>query len=213
MRLITANWDTIKDAATALYNWVRDKLQALADFVSGLVGGIADSARRIGDAIKGPINTVIHAWNGLEFTVPEVNIGPVHFGGQTIGTPNISTLEHGGYVSRTGLAIVHAGEQFSGVGRSFGATTVNINVTSTGLGADAPAIQRAVVARCAATTHVTGRSISLLERCASAYVDARHGMAERYGGRRELAGMGRLRAPMATCRHRRGRQLPYGYAP
>jgi hypothetical protein len=42
------------------------------------------------------------------------------------------------------MAVVHEGEQFSGVGRRFG-TNVTINVNTTGLGADSPDIQRAVM--------------------------------------------------------------------
>ena len=47
---------------------------------------------------------------------------------------------------RTGMALVHEGETFSGVGRSLGATVVNVNVTHTGLGADSPRLQRDIVA-------------------------------------------------------------------
>lgn len=143
--LITKNWDTIKDAATALYDWVRGKFQALADFIAGLVSGIASTARGIADAVKGPINAVLKAWNALEFKVPEVDVGPIHFGGQTLGLPNIPLLASGGLVTRTGIALVHRGEAFSGVGaRGWGSTNVTVNVTTTGLGADAPQIQRAV---------------------------------------------------------------------
>jgi hypothetical protein len=143
--LIVRNWDTIKNAATALYNWVRDKLQAIADFFSGIARTIGGYASDIANAIKGPINAVLRAWNGLEFKVPEIKVGPVTFGGQTIGFPNIPLLAQGGSVLRTGLAIVHRGETFSGVGGSLGSTTIYVNVTTTGLGADAPEIQRSVV--------------------------------------------------------------------
>lgn len=143
-RLVIQNFDTIRDGITGVYNWFRDKFQAIADFFSGLVGGIADTARDIADAIKGPLNVVIRAWNALQFTVPKVEVGPISFGGQTIGLPDIPTLARGGMVMRTGMALVHEGEQFSGVGRSFGGGNITVNVTTTGLGADAPEIQRAV---------------------------------------------------------------------
>jgi len=143
-RLVIQNFDTIRDGITGVYNWFRDKFQAIADFFSGLVSGIADTASNIADAIKGPLNAVIRAWNGLQFTVPAVDVGPIHFGGQTIGLPDIPTLARGGMVMRTGMALVHEGEQFSGVGRSFGGGNITVNVNTTGLGADAPEIQRAV---------------------------------------------------------------------
>lgn len=143
---ITRNWDKIKAAATALYDWVVGKLRGIANFFSDVAGSIGGTASRIADAIKGPLNAVIRAWNGLQFKVPEVNVGPIHFGGQTIGVPNIPTLASGGQVLRTGWAVVHEGETYSGVGGSSSSSpsTVNITVNVAGLGADAPQIQRAV---------------------------------------------------------------------
>ena len=144
--LIVKNWDRIKQAASALFDWVASKFRAIVDTIRNVADTIGGIAQRIGDAIKGPINAVIRAWNGLEFKVPEVNVGPIHFGGQTIGLPNIPELATGGTVMRTGFAIVHAGETFSGVGGSAaGVTNIHVTVNSTGLGADAPEIQRAVV--------------------------------------------------------------------
>jgi phage-related protein len=132
-------------AATEMVKWVIDKVQSLADFISGMVHTIGGFASGIADAIKGPINAIIRAWNRIEFGIPGVDVGPVHFGGITIGTPDIPELARGGLVMRTGLALVHEGETFSGVGRSGSPQTVNITVQTTGLGADAPQIQRAVV--------------------------------------------------------------------
>ena len=136
--VIIKNWDTIKAHIQGFVDWLR-----------GLISTVAGIASSIANAVKGPINAVIRAWNGIQFTVPSVDVGPVHFGGQTIGMPDIPQLATGGAVLRTGLAIVHRGETFSGVGRSMSSssdrTTVNINVNTTGLGAQAPDIQRAVV--------------------------------------------------------------------
>ena len=61
-------------------------------------------------------------------------IGGGSIGGQTIGFPDLPMLARGGRVMSTGLAVVHAGETFSGVGRSLG-TTINVSVQTTGLGA------------------------------------------------------------------------------
>lgn len=146
--LITRNWQKIRDAAAALVGFVVGQFQRLVDFISGIAGSIGRIAGNIANAIKGPINAVLRAWNGLEFKVPEVNVGPIHFGGETIGLPDIPLLATGGSVLRTGLAVVHRGETFSGIGgsSSSGASTViNVHVATTGLGADTPAIQRAVV--------------------------------------------------------------------
>lgn len=144
--LIIKNWDRIKSAATALFDWVSGKFQAIVDAIRGVADRIGGIVSGIADAIKGPINAVLRAWNGIEFKVPEVNAGPIHFGGQTIGLPDIPLLASGGTVMRTGMAIVHAGEQWSGVGGTFGGTTnIHVTVNTTGLGADAPEIQRGVV--------------------------------------------------------------------
>jgi hypothetical protein len=46
----------------------------------------------------------------LEFTVPSVSVGPVHFGGQTIGLPDIPLLARGGITKTAGLAYLHPAE-------------------------------------------------------------------------------------------------------
>jgi phage-related protein len=149
---ITVIVDWIKkpiQAATDVYDAIAEKFGAVVSFLSGLVHKISGPVGDIVNAIKNPINTVIRAWNNLEFRIPSIDthlpgIGTV--GGQTVGFPNIPTLQTGGRVMRTGFAVVHEGEQFSGVGKSFGGSTViNVNVTTTGLGPDSPQIQRAVV--------------------------------------------------------------------
>lgn len=167
---IVRYWDSIKAGAAAVLGWLRSAWHAVTEILTApfraawsmidgviqKIRGAVDSAlsfarntaSTIANALKGPINAVIRAWNGIEFKVPSVDAGPIHFGGQTIGLPDIPQLANGGSVLRTGLALVHAGETFSGVGRSLGGagtTVVNINVTTTGLGANAPEIQRAVV--------------------------------------------------------------------
>jgi len=149
--ILSAVADAIRypiDAATQAVQWVIDKFNSLVDFLRGLIGGVRDAISSIAGALKAPINAFIRAWNRIELSVPSVDIPLVgKVGGFSIGLPNIPELAKGGAVLRTGLAVVHEGETFSGVGRSTGGTTttVNITVNSTGLGADAPSIQRAVV--------------------------------------------------------------------
>jgi phage-related protein len=165
--LIVKNWDRIKGAVAAVFDWIRSTWSKLLGILTGpfdaawtAISGVIEKVRgaisgalewakttagHIADALKAPVNAVIRFWNALEFKVPEINVGPLHIGGQTIGLPDIPQLANGGAVVRTGLALVHAGETFSGVGRSGGSTVINVNVTTTGLGADAPEIQRAVV--------------------------------------------------------------------
>jgi len=190
--LIVRNWDTIKEGATAVWQWVTDKFNAIVSFIAGLgsllgsaigtvvdwlkkpiaaatevfdwvtkkfqavvdfIGNLVDDVQRvagnIANALKNPINTVLRWMNDIHWSIPSFDThipGVGVIGGQTFDPFNIPTLARGGSVMRTGMALVHEGEQFSGVGRSFGGTTViNVNVTSAGLGADSPEIQRGVV--------------------------------------------------------------------
>jgi hypothetical protein len=134
------------DAATQAVQWVIDKFNSLVDFFKGLIESVRNTIGDVAGAIKDPLNAVIRAWNNIEFGIPGIDVGPVHWAGFTVGTPNIPELAKGGMVMRSGLALVHEGEQFSGVGKSFSkGQTINITVNTTGLGADAPQIQRAVV--------------------------------------------------------------------
>jgi hypothetical protein len=146
--LWVAAFNTIKDAATAVYDWVKEKIEALAGIIEAVVSTVKTAAGKVADAIKAPVNAVIKAWNDFGFTIPriELKVGPASFGAGPwdIDFPNIPTLARGGVVASTGLALVHEGEMFSGVGRTFGNTTNVFHITTTGLGADAPAIQRAV---------------------------------------------------------------------
>lgn len=143
-------WSAITNILTAPFRQAWSDIQTVVGWITGAIGSAltfaSETAGKIADALKGPINAIIRAWNALEFKVPEVNVGPIHFGGQTIGLPDIPQLATGGYVRRTGLALVHAGETWSGVGGTrAGGTNISVTVHTTGLGADAPQIQRAVV--------------------------------------------------------------------
>jgi hypothetical protein len=140
---ISGVFTSIKDLATGAWRWVTDKFQAIADKVTGVFGGVKDA-----------INGFIRGWNTLRipsvtFDIPGGSFLPgvpdsVKIGGWDL--PNLPYLDAGGTVLRTGMAVVHRGETFSGVGRQLGGSTViNVNVTAAGLGADAPEIQRAVV--------------------------------------------------------------------
>jgi hypothetical protein len=133
-------------AAIEMYDAVKGKFDDLVSFLGGLVDKIGGVVGRIVSALKAPINAFIDGWNNLSFSVGGGSVFGIDIPKISVDTPNIPRLAQGGTVLRTGLALVHAGEQFSGVGKTFGAQTViNLHVTTTGLGADSPQIQRAVV--------------------------------------------------------------------
>lgn len=81
-------------------------------FVSSMPGRIRSAAagmwNGITAAFRGAINTIIAGWNRLQFTVPGFNAGPIHYGGFTLGVPDIPYLAAGGIV--TGPTVAMLGE-------------------------------------------------------------------------------------------------------
>jgi phage-related protein len=115
--LIVKNWDKIKEAASAVVNWVKEAFGSLVGFFKGIIGGIASAIGAVADAIKAPINAVIGAWNSFrfpEFKLPKIDLGPLgEVGGNTVGGfgfPHIPKLETGGLIKSPGLAFLHAAE-------------------------------------------------------------------------------------------------------
>jgi hypothetical protein len=156
---IVKHWDTIKDGATAVWQWIVDKFNAVVDFLRGLISTISGIATSIVDAMKAPINALIRAWNGLALTVPTItlpkvsipgigDIGGGSFGGQHFDFPNIPLLAAGGIVTGPTLAVLgESGPEavipLSRAGAT-GARTFNINV-EVPLGADPAMAGRAIV--------------------------------------------------------------------
>lgn len=93
---ITKNWDTIKDGITKVKDWIGDRVTDIVNFFTGLPGKIAAIAGGMWDGISGAfinmINRIIGVWNGLDFTLPEVEVFGVKLGGQTIGLPDIDPI-------------------------------------------------------------------------------------------------------------------------
>lgn len=121
---------------SALVGWLGDKLGPVFKTVAGIakgawetIKGVWDGAKAffsgIGDGIlavfKGVWNGIAAAWNNtigaLSFRLPSWIPG---IGGKGFDVPNIPTFMEGGMVGRTGLAVVHKGEVFSGVKGGFG---------------------------------------------------------------------------------------------
>lgn len=106
----------LKDGVLDAFRTIRDTVpQMISAMATGIKGGIN---AMIGFFERG-INNIIRAWNSLEFKLPKVDLGPLgSIGGGTIGTPNIPLvnlprLVKGGEVLRTGVAVVHEGEEFT----------------------------------------------------------------------------------------------------
>lgn len=113
-----ARWNDIQSEASAAWKWIDQNLvQPFVNFFAGIggfvkskfdevvtnikaiPGQIADVASTmwngILDGFKAVINGIIDLWNGLHFTLPKVDIGPIHMGGETIGMPQIPHLAAG----------------------------------------------------------------------------------------------------------------------
>jgi hypothetical protein len=96
---IITHWGTVKTFLLGALDAVRGKAATVA-------AGITQAFHSVVDAIKGALNTLINGWNALHFKLPGFKVGPVHFGGQTIGLPHVPTLAAGGYVHGAGVALV-----------------------------------------------------------------------------------------------------------
>ncbi|HKE67432.1 MAG TPA: hypothetical protein VKB59_22730 [Micromonosporaceae bacterium] len=163
--VISGIFGQIRNAAAAVWNFVSGIVSSITGAVLGAVHTVGGVGSRIAEAIKGPINAVIRAWNRLGipgFTFKQELPGPLpdisfHWGG--IDLPNIPELARGGYVMRTGLALVHEGEAFSGTGGNFG-NTYNLHVT-VGPGTDPAQTGRTIVDYIGAFERANGRKVLL----------------------------------------------------
>lgn len=99
IELITGWVNTIKETFTNAFNAVRD-------FISGvfqsIYENITSTIRNAVNFVVDGVNRIINAWNGLSFTIPGVDLGPLgSFGPYEVGTPdlpNIPRLAEGGIV-------------------------------------------------------------------------------------------------------------------
>jgi hypothetical protein len=134
-------------------NFTSDVVGAIVGFFEGMPGSLLGAASAAGHAvlagfgsalagfgamlerlIKAPLNAIIGAWNStaLDFTLPSIDThipGVGKIGGQHVGftVPQIPTLDTGGLVLGTGLALVHKGESVIPAGAG-GAQPIVINI-------------------------------------------------------------------------------------
>ena len=99
-RAATNAWNWVKTAAGNAVSFVKSKFNSVVSFFRNLPGKIKSAASGMWDGIKeafrSVINTIIGWWNGLEFSVPGIDKGPIHIGGFSLGTPDIGKLAAGG---------------------------------------------------------------------------------------------------------------------
>lgn len=113
-------WEGLKERTTNAKDWIVEKLDAVVSFFKEMPGKIRDSASGMWDgfkdAFKSAFNWIVDKWNGLEFTMPEMNLGPLgKVGGWTVGVPDIPRFHTGGVVpgpkGSEMLAILEGGER------------------------------------------------------------------------------------------------------
>lgn len=120
-------------------------VNAIASGIGSVLGGLADTAASVGNTIwnafKEGLNSVIRAWNSIEFSLPSIDMGPLgSFGGWTLGTPDIPEFHSGGVfraprAGGEGLAMLRDGERIipagaASAGGGAGITIVNHGVLS-----------------------------------------------------------------------------------
>jgi hypothetical protein len=115
---IAQNWPLLVAILTGPFGlaayFIMQNWSSLVAFFRGIPNDIAGIAAHMWDsmvgAFKTTLNAIIDLWNSMKFTLPTVNVGPVHLGGETIGVPQIPHLAQGGLITQTGLVLAHAGE-------------------------------------------------------------------------------------------------------
>jgi hypothetical protein len=96
---ISRHFATIKQAVLDAFGAIKGALPA--------VGHAFTSAfATVKAAVREALNFLIRGWNSLQFKIPGFKAGPVHFGGVTLGVPQLPMLATGGVIVRTGAALV-----------------------------------------------------------------------------------------------------------
>lgn len=115
---IIENWDKIKTKITEVKDWIKEKIDQVVGFFTGLPRRITEATTGmfdgIKDAFKSSINWVIDKWNGLSFTMPEVDThipGVGKVGGWGLSTPDIPRLHVGGTTTTAGAVNIRPDEE------------------------------------------------------------------------------------------------------
>lgn len=128
----TVAFDTVKHVASVALDWIKGNWPLILGILTGPFGlavalivthfdSIKKAASNAAGAIAAPfvtafttvksavrdgLNFLIRGWNSLQFKVPGIDKGPIHFGGFALGVPQIPELASGGVVRRPGMALV-----------------------------------------------------------------------------------------------------------
>lgn len=125
------------------FQWAWDQIIGIKD---GIVGAFTGAIGIVKDAW----NAFARFWNGVQVEVPGVTMpGPIpNIPGFTFGLPHLDTFARGGIVTRPTIGLLGEAGAEAVIPLDklpAGNGTIVINIATTGLGADAPEIQSAVV--------------------------------------------------------------------
>jgi len=119
-------WGTITDDAAAVWDAIKGGWNDLIGFFRGIPGQVAGiwsgMWEGIWDSFRSIVNRLVDGWNSLKFTLPSLDLGPIHVGGETIGVPSIPHLAQGGLMTADGLVYAHAGEVITPAPKGLAAT-------------------------------------------------------------------------------------------
>ena len=93
----------IRSAVGGAKDWIVGRFNDVVGFIKKLPGRIGSAASGMWDGIKNAfrnaVNWIIDKWNGLQFTVGPISMGPFgQVGPWTLGTPNLPRFHEGGVV-------------------------------------------------------------------------------------------------------------------
>lgn len=102
---IIRHWDQIKAGAAGAVKWIKDKFNALLNFVTGLPERVAKAASGLWDGLKNSfktaLNWLIGKWNNFSLTLGGGSVLGLGIPSVTLNTPDIPYLARGGLVPAT----------------------------------------------------------------------------------------------------------------
>ncbi|MGH7206889.1 MAG: hypothetical protein ACREI2_11855 [Nitrospiraceae bacterium] len=129
------HWRGFKDIFLGIWDAIRDGLKAIVGPVIATIRTIVDAIMDIIDAVQTAIEWLskLNPFSETRGVSQETGLGQFR-------PPPV--LQRGGLVTRTGLAVVHEGEVFSGLGKGNDMGTININFYGPVMGTDVGRVVR-----------------------------------------------------------------------
>jgi len=121
-------WDTI----TGIFG---DAVDAIADFGKQMWKPVSKGFDSAIDAIKGIWNAFVRFWNGIQISIPAIDVPFLgRVGGFNVGLPDLPHLATGGIVTAPTLAVIgeRGPEAVVPLSKGFGTTETHIHLTYAG---------------------------------------------------------------------------------